>query len=68
MAHDSYHCQNENITGKASLKTFPFPTQRHKRIFVGADEIQLEIQVASPNKHECPMACRPTEHPDWEEC
>lgn len=55
MAHDSYQCQNEQVTRTAPLKVFPFPTQRAGKYYVGGAGGDLY-----PEK--CPEACRPPHH------
>ena len=62
MAHDSYQCENKNLTNISPLKVFPFPTKRKGSHYVGA--------IGGKNLHvkKCPEACRPPEHKDWEFC
>jgi hypothetical protein len=58
IAHDSYLCQS--FGGQA------FPTKRQGDCYVGnagpCDPIKGDF------KHICPMACRHTNHTDWEYC
>ena len=61
MAHDCYHCQNEQITKMSPLKVFPFPTQRDGQYYVGGVGGELYPAI-------CPIACRPPDHQDWEFC
>ncbi|XP_046450976.1 uncharacterized protein LOC124199264 isoform X2 [Daphnia pulex] len=63
MAHDSYHCQRNELKKKSPLKVLPFPTMRNGSYFVGGvGENSNEI----PSK--CPVTCRPPDHKDWEYC
>lgn len=61
MAHDSYHCQNDDLIKVSPIKVLPFPTQRIGSYFVG--QVGTEL-----NAEKCLEACRPLEHQDWEYC
>jgi hypothetical protein len=63
MAHDSYHCQRNELKKKSPLKVLPFPTMRNGSYFVGGVG---ENSNETPSK--CPEACRPPDHKDWEYC
>ena len=59
MNHDSYLCET-------FPNTQPFPIKRQKRKannYAGA--IYTEKHIVT---EECPFACRPKSHPDWELC
>ena len=59
IAHDSYFCEK-------FPNTRPFPVKRVEK------EPNNHIAAAPCEKHivteECPLACRPKDHPDWELC
>ena len=55
LVHDAYNCRFFGAS--------PWPTKRQGDCFVGGFECN------SSNKfYECPMDCRPPEHPDWISC
>ncbi len=57
VSHDSYHCQ---LFGKGFR---PFPTRRNGNCFVGDP-----FDCSNGSFYECPTACRPPEHLDWNFC
>ena len=62
MAHDSYHCRNEELLRVSALQVFPFPTKRGGKYYVGM------VGRAENEADTCPEACRPANHKDWESC
>ncbi len=69
MAHDSYNCDDSNITKQSPIRMFAFPTKRKGNIFVGQsiqEEDKDPNQLAAVEK--CPSNCRPTDHKDWVYC
>ena len=61
VQHDSYLC--ERFPG-----TVPWPTKRlmgRMNNFVGAVTYNRVLGVTN---RECPVACRPKEHPEWRFC
>ena len=69
MAHDSYNCDDTNITKQSPVKLFPFPTKRKGDIYVG---LSIQEEDKNPNElvpvEKCPLNCRPTDHQDWTYC
>ncbi|XP_018015586.1 uncharacterized protein LOC108672433, partial [Hyalella azteca] len=60
MEHDSYHC--EIYPG-----SLPFPTQRREWRYCGWGPYKASKRTIVFKK-QCPMACRPKDHPDWTWC
>ena len=64
VIHDSFLCKNY----KNSL---PFPTRRNGTCHVAYMDNLEKCTKPSNEKlksFECPLACRPAEHPDWLQC
>ena len=58
MEHDSFHCQKYR-------NAIPFPTRKESPThFVGC----RRPNCTQDRHEECPMACRPADHPDWIWC
>ena len=61
MGHDSYFCQNY-------INSRPFPTKREQNLcnFIGCISEEDYFNLTEAN--ECPIKCRPKEHPNWKHC
>ena len=61
MGHDSYFCNNY-------VNSRPFPTKREENLcnFIGCRWEEENLNLTEAN--ECPMKCRPKDHPDWKHC
>lgn len=60
VQHDSYNC------GMFS-ESIPFPSRRRGRCFVGESFGEIDC-VKAGEFIECPLRCRPIEHPKWTTC
>ncbi|MCL4147136.1 UNVERIFIED_CONTAM: hypothetical protein GTU68_028688 [Idotea baltica] len=47
--------------------SMPFPTQRTNDLYVGWGSYKHKERHAV-NRTTCPLACRPSEHKDWDKC
>ena len=63
VAHDSWHCK-----GFPSPMNRPWPVRRRvgRRNFVGSFDGSLDDKFGITR--ECPIECRPKEHPEWTLC
>ena len=61
LGHDSYFCNNY-------VNSRPFPTKREEHLcnFIGCTSEEDNLSLTKAN--ECPMKCRPEDHPDWKHC
>ena len=59
VAHDSWHCQDF-----PSPMNRPWPVRRR----VGGSNFVGAIGDKFGTRRECPIECRPKEHPEWTLC
>ncbi len=68
MAHDSYFCSADR--GRfSSSRWAPFPTRRGAgpgNFVGGVTRNRAELRLDA--KWECPLECRPKDHPEWKHC